>query len=133
MSDADVSARIRKADRWSKVVALLVAMGVFVGSLWLTDAPQVSSITAAFTGVGTRFFIPYQVSLSIPAEERRPLSAHPTTGDFHHGAVGGGLVVGSLTTVGLLTAGLTSTASLGLGAVATGLTYLLLETTLPRS
>jgi len=133
MSDTDVSARIQTADRWSKVVALLVAMATFVGSLWLTGAPQMSSITAAFTGVGTRFVIPYRVSLSIPAEQRRPISAYPTTGNFHHGAVGGGLVVGSLATVGLVTVGFTSTSSLGLGAVCTGLVYVLLEETLPRS
>lgn len=132
MSDVQFSQRVRKADRWSKVVALFVAMGVFIGSLWATEAPQLSSITAAFAGIGTRFVIPYRVSLSVPAEQRQSIEDHPTTGNFHHGAVGGALVVGSLGTVVIMAAGLSSTASLGLGAVLTGLSYVILEEALPR-
>jgi hypothetical protein len=133
MSDVEFSARLQKADRWSRVVALLVAMVVFAGGLWLTAAPQFSSITAAFAGIGTRFFIPYRVSLSIPADERTSIEADPTAGNFHHGAVGGALMVGSLATVGLMIAALDSTPSLVIGGVLTAMAYVALDELLPRA
>jgi hypothetical protein len=132
MSDVQFSTRVRKADRWSKAIALFVAMGVFAGSIWLTSAPQFSSITAAFAGIGVRFFIPYRVSMSIPAEERESIEDHPMAGSFHHGAVGGALVVGSLATVAIMVIALGSTPSLAIGAVLTGMSYVLLDELLPR-
>lgn len=132
MSDVEFSTRLRRADRWSKVVALLVAMGLFVGTLWLTDAPQFSSITAAFAGIGTRFLIPYRVSLSIPAEDRTAIEEDPSAGNFHHGAVGGALLFGSLATVALMVLVLDSTPSLVMGGVLTAMAYVLLDELLPR-
>ncbi len=132
MSDVEFSARLRRADRWSKVLALVVAMGFFVGSTRLVADPQFSSITAAFAGIGVRFLVPYQVSLSIPPDERTAIEEDPTAGEFHHGAVGGALVAGSLVTTGLLAFVLESTPSLVVGGLLTVLCYLVLAELLPR-
>jgi hypothetical protein len=132
MADTEFSDRVKWADQWSRVAALLVAMAVFLGTMWLTDDVQFSSIVAAFTGIGTRFFIPYRVSLSVPADERKSIEDHPATGSFHHGAVGGALVLGSLATVALMLFVLSSTPSLVMGTVLTGLAYVALEELLPR-
>jgi len=132
MSDVQFSGRMRKADRWSKFIALLVAMGVFVASLWLTEAPQLSSITAAGAGIGARFVIPYWVSHSIPAEERTSIEEHPGTGNYHHGAVGGALLLGSLATTGILVATGETTTTLWLGFTMTGFLYVILTEVLPR-
>lgn len=132
MTDTEFSERVKWADQWSRVAALLVAMGMFVGSMWLTDQVQFSSIVAAFTGIGVRFFIPYRVSLSIPADERRSIEDHPASGSFHHGAVGAALVVGSLATVAMMVFVLSSTPSLVMGTVVTVLAYVALEELLPR-
>lgn len=132
MSDVQFSARMRKADRRSKVIALFVAMGVFVGSIWLTGAPQMSSITAAGAGIGARFVIPYRVSLTVPEKERTSIEEHPGTGNYHHGAVGAALLVGSLLTVGVLAYGESTTTSLWLGFFSTGLLFLFFSEALPR-
>lgn len=132
MSDVQFSARMRKADRRSKVIALFVAMGVFVGSIWLTGAPQMSSITAAGAGIGARFVIPYRVSLTVPEKERTPIEEHPGTGNYHHGAVGAALLLGSLLTVGALVTSEDTFVSLWVGFLATGLLYLLFSELLPR-
>lgn len=123
---------MRKADRWSKVIALFVAMGVFVGSVWLTEAPQLSSITAAGAGIGARFLIPYRVSFSVPEEERASIEEHPGTGNFHHGAVGAALLVGSLVTVGILVYTGNTTVTLWLGFMTMGFLFLLFSQLLPR-
>jgi len=132
MSEVQFSPRVRKADRWSKVIALLIAMGVFAGSLWLTDEPQLSSITAAGVGIGARFYIPYWASLSVPADERVSIEEHPGAGNFHHGAAGVALMVGSLGTVGLMLLEQNTTVALLLGLPATGALYFLLTELLPR-
>lgn len=132
MSDVQFSARMRKADRWSKVIALFVAMGVFTGCLWLTDAPQLSSITAAGAGIGARFLVPYRVSLSVPEQKRVSIEQHHGTGNYHHGAAGAALLLGSLLTVGVLATGGSTTTSLWLGFLSTGLLFLFFSETLPR-
>jgi hypothetical protein len=132
MSDVEFSGRMARADRWSKLLALVVAMGVFLASNWLVTDPQFSSITAAFAGIGARFLIPYHVSLSIPPEERTSIEEHPMAGGFHHGAVGGALSVGSLVTTGLAAAVLDTTPSLVMGGLFTAMAYVALEELLPR-
>jgi len=100
MSDVQFSQRVRKANKWSKVIALFAALGMLGGAVWATGDIQMSSIVAAAMGIGVRFFIPYQASMSVPADERVGLESHPATGNYHLGAAGGGLVVASLVTVG---------------------------------
>lgn len=132
MSDVQFSERVRKADRWSKFIALLVAIGVFLGSVWLTEAPQLSSISAAGAGIGARFFIPYWVSQSMPAEERTSIEEHPGTGNFHHGALGVALLLGSFVLIGVLASTEETNTSLWLGFTATGLGYVVIAELLPR-
>lgn len=132
LSDATYSERVRDADRWSKVVALLVAMVVFAVGYLLTGETLASSNTAAFAGIGTRFIIPYYFSQTVPEEERVPIEEHPGTGNFHHGAVGGALLIGPLVATVVMIAGLDSTLSLVVGGVAGGVVYFPLKNTLPR-
>lgn len=132
MTKTEFSDRVKWADQWSRVAALVVAMAVFVGSMWLTDEVQFSSIVAAFAGIGTRFFAPYRVSMSVPADERTSIEEHPATGNFHHGAVGGALVVGSLATLPIIAFVVSTTPSLAAGAIITGLSYVVLKQLLPR-
>lgn len=132
MSEAQFSDRVRKADRWSKVVALLVAMVAFTVSLWLTEAAHLSSIVAAAAGIGTRFFIPYQVNLSEPVDERVSIKEHPATGNFHHGAVGVALVVGAAVTTAVMVVEMDSSMALWLGGAVTGLLFILLTSLMPR-
>lgn len=132
LTEIQFSEQVQKADQYSKVAALGVAMALFAASYWATAEPQFSSIVAAMAGIGTRFFIPYQVSLSVPEEKRVSIKDHPATGDFHHGAAGIGLVVGSVAAVGLLIGPLVSEFSLVVGGVIACMCYILLGDYLPR-
>lgn len=132
MSDVQFSERVRKADRWSKFIALLVAMGIFVVSVWLTEDTQLSSISAAGAGIGARFVIPYWVSQSMPEEERVSIEEHPGTGNYHHGAVGGALLLGSLIMIGVLASTGETNTTLWLSFTATGVLYVILAEVLPR-
>lgn len=132
ISDATYSKRVRRADQVSKTVALFVAMAVFGVGYFLSNEVQASSITAAVAGIGARFIIPYQISQTVPDEERVPIEDHPGTGNFHHGAVGGALLVGPVVGTVALIAGVDSTLSLVIGGVAGGLVYFPLKDVLPR-
>jgi len=132
MSEVEFPQRVRKANQWSKVVALFVAMGLFTVSVWLTGEAQTSSITAAAAGIGARFAIPYQISQMVPEDERVSVEEHPSAGNFHHGAVGIALVVGAVVTTAVMAASVESTFSLVIGGVAAGLVYVALEEKLPR-
>lgn len=132
MSDVQLSERMVQADRLSKVIALVVAMVVFAGSLWLTDAQYVSSIAAAGAGIGSRFLIPYCVSLTVPEGEGVSIEEHPGTGNYHHGAVGAALLLGSIVTVGILLQTGNTNLTLGLGLVAMGFLFVISSEFLPR-
>lgn len=132
MTEVQFSKRVRRADKWSKVVGLFVAMAVFGVSFWLTDASHLSSITAAGAGIGVRFFIPYQTSISIPEAERTSIKEHPGTGNFHHGAVGAALVFGSLITTGIMVVEQNASLALWVGLVATVFLFILFAEALPR-
>jgi len=132
MSEVEFPQRVQKANQWSKVVALFVAMGLFTASVLLTDEIQASSITAATAGIGARFLIPYQISQMVPEDKRIPIEEHPAAGNFHHGAVGVGLLVGAVVTTVAMAFFFESTFSLAIGGVAAGLVYFPAKEVMPR-
>ncbi|MCL9814000.1 hypothetical protein [Natranaeroarchaeum aerophilus] len=96
MSEYKFSNRVKIADKWSWVVSTLVTVVFFTASLLLTMHAEFSAIVAAGVGISIQFLLPYYVSMAVPADERQSLADHPTADDFHHGAVGGALLLGSL-------------------------------------
>jgi hypothetical protein len=132
MSDVQLSDRMIRADRLSKVLALVVAMVFFVGSLWLTEAQYISSIAAAGVGIGARFLLPYGVSLTVPEGEGVSIEDHPGTGNYHHGAVGAALLLGSLVMVGVLAETGETNLTLALGLIAMGFLFVIFSELLPR-
>lgn len=131
MSDIQFSEQLQKADQWSKALALFVAMGVFSVGLVTTENTQMNTVAAAVAGIGTRFVIPYKVSLSIPAEERVSISDHPAAGNYNHGAAGGALLVGSLVMVVLMAVRPDSVVALLAGGGSIVVTYIVLKSVLP--
>ncbi len=96
MSEPEFNESVVLANRWSKVLALLVAIGVFLLTNALAGDVQFASIIAAAAAIGVRFYVPYHASMNVPATERTPLTAHPNTGNYHHGAAGIALVAASV-------------------------------------
>lgn len=132
MQEEQFSDRVLKADQWSRAAAVGVAVIAFFGSLQLTGEIQFSSITAAAAGIGARFLIPYQVSMSIPAEDRVPLEEHPSTGNFHHGAVGAALLLGAPVTVAVMYMHPVFLTAIGVGALVSVVAFSVLSQLLPR-
>ncbi|MES3517814.1 MAG: hypothetical protein PPP58_09145 [Natronomonas sp.] len=119
------------ADRWSKVVAMFVAIGVFFAARELVGDPQFSAIVAAFVGIGVRLYIPHHASLRVPESERTPLGEHPVTGDYHHGAAGVALAVSPFVSLLVFFFGHGFLTAVGFGALVCVLLYLLVGSVLP--
>jgi len=96
MSDPEFNDSVVAANRWSKVIALFVAIAVFLLANALTGDVQFASIVAAMAAIGARFYVPYHASMQVPAADRTPLTAHPSTGNYHHGAAGIALIASSI-------------------------------------
>lgn len=129
MADQQVSDSLQRVDRLSKIAALFFAMGVFGAATLLTENVQFNASVAAFCGVGARIYIPYHASVS--STETTTSQALPDTGNYHHGAVGGGLVAGSLVALVAMTVDPSFSLALGIGVAAGILSFLVLRTTLP--
>lgn len=131
MSDQEFDESVVNADRWSKVIALFVAIGVYLLSISLIADRQFSGIIAAFVAIGVRLYIPYHASMLVPKSERVSLSSHSATGNYHHGAAGAGLVFGSLCALGVWTVRPEFFPAVGTGVIVLIATYLVLTTVLP--
>jgi len=129
MADAQVDDSLQRADKWSKIVALFFAMGVFGGATLLTDNVNFNAAVAAFAAIGVRLYIPYHASIS--ADASVPSQAMEATGNYHHGAVGGGLVVGSFAALAAMAIEPGFWLALGVGVGAGVLSFLVLRTALP--
>lgn len=119
------------ADKWSKVIALLVAIAIFLVARELVADVQFVSIVAATAAIGVRLYIPHHASVRVPEADRTPLHEHPVTGNYHHGAAGISLVVVSFVALGtylLIHAFLTA---IGIGVISGGLGYLVFSSVLP--
>lgn len=128
MAEQQVDEKLQRADRFSKYAALFGTLALFGVATQLTDNATFNASIAAFAGVGVRLYIPYHASISAGA---LPSQAHPMTGDYHHGAVGGGLVVGSIAALGVMVVEPNIWIALGAGLGVSVLSYLVLRTALP--
>jgi hypothetical protein len=130
MSDEQVDESMVRADRLSKVIALFVAIGLFLLGGQLIEDPQFNMITAAFIGIGVRLYVPYHASITV-ARRDEPIQEYAGTGNYHHGAVGAGLVVLSLVAVLAMTIDPAFWQALGVGAAAGLVSVLVLRGILP--
>lgn len=132
MSEIEFSDRVKKADQWSWVVSTLVTIVFFGVSLWLTLNVQFSAVVGAFTGIGLQFLIPYYASITTPADERQSLADHSTADDFHHGAAGSILIIGSVTAFLVMYFSENQNIALLVGGVLAAVLYIPIARTLPR-
>ena len=112
MSEIEFSDKVKKADKWSWIIATAVTMTVFAVGLFATVDVASSAVVAAVAGIGVQFLIPYYAAMSVPEEKRVTLKDHPTADNFNHGAAGSALLTGSLIGTAVMVA--TGDASLGL-------------------
>lgn len=132
MSDVEFSQRVQRADQWSWVVSTLVTIVFFTVSIWLTLNVQFSAVVSAGTGIGVQFLLPYYASISVPVDQRQSLEDHPTADDFHHGAAGGSLIIGSVIAFIAMYVTAESTGSLLIGGLWFVVSFVLLKRRLPR-
>jgi hypothetical protein len=130
MSGEQVDESMVRADRLSKVLALFAAIGLFLLGGQLIDDPQFNMVTAAFVGIGVRLYVPYHASITV-ARRDEPIQEYADTGNYHHGAVGAGLVVFSLVAVLTMAIGPAFWQALGIGAIAGLVSVLVLRGVLP--
>lgn len=129
MADEQVDESLRRADRLSKVFALFCALGVFVGASLVIENATINAAAAAFVGVGVRIYVPYHASIA--TDEGVPSQAFADTGNYHHGAVGGGLILGAFAALAAMVVEPSVYLALGVGVGTGVLSYLALRTALP--
>lgn len=117
MAEQGFHESVVKADKWSKPIALVVAIAVFLLANRLTADVQFASIVAATAGIGARFYVPYHASVRVPESERVPLHEHPVTGNYHHGAAGLALLIASFATLGAFLIGHGFLTAVGVGVI----------------
>jgi len=131
MSEPEFDESVIKADKRSKVVALIVAITAFLLVRELVVDVQFASIVAATAGIGVRLYIPYHASVRVPEPDRTSLSDHPTVGAYHHGAAGIGLAVLSVVAVAAFAFTQGFVTSVGVGIIAGVVSYVILSSMLP--
>jgi len=132
MTTVEFPERVRRADRWAWVGSTLVTIGLFSVGILLTADVGFSAIVGAGAGIATQFLVPYAASVSLPERERLPLADHPTADSFHHGAAGGGLLLGSLVALGVGLARADPLVGLWVGAFLVVASYVPLSRLLPE-
>ena len=132
MTEQQVDDSLLKLDRWSKVAAIFVALGMYVAGIVLTGDYSFSAIVAAFVGIGVRIYIPYHASRSASDTAGSGLEELALTGNYHHGAVGIALVVGPFVTlvVGLIEPN--NNLAYAAGGFSTVLTFIVFRFALPK-
>ncbi len=133
MTDQRFDDSVVAADRWSKVIALLVAIAVFLLASELTADVRFNSIVAAVAGVGARLYIPYHASVRVPKSERLSLREHPVAGNYHHGAAGIALMMASLVSLGVFLLDQAFLISVGIGIISGVFAYFVLGSSLPTA
>ena len=131
MSEPEFDESVVRADKRSKVVALIVAIAAFLVVRELVVDVQFASIVAATAGIGTRLYIPYHASVRVPEADRTSLSKHPTVGAYHHGAAGIGAVLLSVVAVAVFVFTQEIVTSVGVGIIAGVVSYVILSSALP--
>ncbi len=132
VEEPQMAESVLTADRWSKIVGLFVAVGVFAAAQLATNDPQFNAIVAAVAGIGTRIYIPYHASRGVTDPGAMSIASHPETGDYHYGAVGLALLCAPVVALAAMVAvGEFNTAVL-VGAAVGLAVYAVLRSTLPR-
>lgn len=130
MAEQQVDEALLKADRWSKIVALFFAMGMYGFATLFTNNATLNAAIAAFAAIGVRISIPYFASISGYGLDQAPSQSHAGTGNYHHGAVGGGLIVGSFLALAIMAVE-TPAVAFAAGAAGGVVSVLLLREVLP--
>jgi len=130
MSEQQVDETLMKADRWSRFIALFFAMGMYGLATLVANNATLNAAIAAFAAIGVRISIPYFASISGYGLNRTPSQSHANTGNYHHGAIGGGLIVGSFLALAIMTVETPAIAFAG-GAAGGIMSTLLLREVLP--
>ncbi|WP_418279854.1 hypothetical protein [Halorubrum sp. DTA98] len=133
MTGSEFHDSVVTADKWSKVIALFVAIGVFLVARELTGDVQFGSIVAATAGIGTRLYIPHHVSVRLPESDRLSLQDHPVTGNYHHGAAGLALVAASVVALGAFLLGHGFLTAVGIGVISGVVIHVVLASWLPTA
>lgn len=131
MPEQQVDESVIRADRWSKVLALFFAAGVYLAASQLTGDIQFSMIVAAFAGIGLRIYIPYHASITVSDPDHEPIQAYEGTGNYHQGAVGAAVTLASLLALVVMLIEPNSTPALAAGGGAGVVLFLLLKRFLP--
>lgn len=130
MSEEQVHDALLRADRLSKVIALLTALGFFLVAAVLVADTMFNMIVAAFVGIGTRIYIPYHVSIRNPAVDKS-IQEFEGTGNYHQGAFGAAVVIASVCALAAAVGGIGSWPAYGVGAAAGLLSFFALRSQLP--
>lgn len=133
MSEQAVPDRVRKADRLSKPIALVVAIVVFLLANRLTSDVQFASIIAALAGIGARLYVPYHANVQLPDDERLDLRDHRATGNYHYGAAGVALCVIAAVSLGAFLYGHGFITAVGIGVIGGVVGYVVSSSVLPAS
>lgn len=131
MSEPRVDESVIRADRWSKIIALFLAVGTFLVAAQVTDDALFNMTVAAFVGIGSRIYIPYHASVRVPDPDHMPIQAYEGTGNYHQGAVGAATVLGSLAALAVMAVAPDSTPALVAGGGVGVALFVLLREVLP--
>lgn len=132
MSDEQIDESVLKADRYSRILAIFVALGVYLVASVLVGEVQFSMIVAAFVAIGGRIYIPYYASKRVSDSSGESVGTRSLPGSYHYGAVSGALVVGPLATIPIAMALEDTTVALGAGIALTVLIFVVLRAVLPE-
>ena len=135
MPDSEAEETLVRADRLSKVVALFVAIAVFLAASSLTGEALFAMTVAAFAGIGARIYVPYHASVTVsdpdPDPDPKPIREFEGTGNYHQGAFGVALVLGAVAALASMVVLGDTWRALGAGLGAAVVLFSLLRTVLP--
>jgi len=128
----EIHESVLKADRWSKIIGMFSALGVYLGVLVATNEPLFSMIVAAFAAIGIRIYIPYYASrLYTPGTNN--LQNHEVAGDYHHGAAALALLFGCMAAVAMQLTEPNTSVSLAFGIAVGVLSFFVLRNIIPTA
>ncbi|MWV64386.1 hypothetical protein GRS48_06050 [Halorubrum sp. JWXQ-INN 858] len=133
MTNQEFHESVVTADKWSKVIALGVAIAAFLLARRTAGDVQFASIVAAAAAIGVRIYVPYHASTRVPEAERTAIHDHPLTGNYHHGAAGLALVALALAALAAFVFGHGFLAAVGVGVISGGVVYVVLASWLPAA
>lgn len=93
MSTESVDRGLSRINNRSKAAAVLGTLAAFGGGLYAVGEIQFVSIAAIAVGIGIRFGSLWMGTRLIDGTDSAAITAQPTAGRYHHGAVGIALVL----------------------------------------